>query len=178
MGREEQDVYTEKLMNMILDLVDDIIIIHDSEHTIVWMNRAGEKAFDLTIDEVIGVKCYELFGNSVSCADCVVKASIGGPSNVSKRRIIPKTGVQCDCSAVPYYENGTLKFVVQHLVPVHPTVPRRRLRPDGARRTRFIRLSSCRGMDPSIADFTYFIIAGAIYFAILAIAGRKRKSEE
>ena len=33
-------------------------------------------------------------------------------------------------------------------------------------------------MDPSIADFTYFIIAGAIYFAILAIAGRKRKSEE
>ncbi|MBO4569109.1 MAG: PAS domain-containing protein [Candidatus Methanomethylophilaceae archaeon] len=130
MGRNEQDVYTEKLMNMILDLVDDIIIIHDSEHTVVWMNRAGEKAFDRSIDDVIGMKCYELFDNSMACADCVVKSSIGGPSNTSKRRVIPKTGVQCDCSAVPYYENGSLKFVVQHLIPVSPIVPSRRGRPE------------------------------------------------
>ena len=33
-------------------------------------------------------------------------------------------------------------------------------------------------MDPTIADFTYFLVAGAIYFVILAIAGRKRISEE
>ena len=38
---EKPEIYTEKLMNMILDAIDDIIVIHDSEHTIIWMNRAG-----------------------------------------------------------------------------------------------------------------------------------------
>ena len=124
MTRDEQDIYTEKLMNMILDLVDDIIIIHDSEHTIVWMNRAGEKAFGCDLDSVIGMKCHSLFGNSTACSDCMVKINAGEPSNVIRRRIIPKTGIQCDCSAVPYYDGGQLKFVVQHLVPTGIVVPK------------------------------------------------------
>ncbi len=118
MARDQQEIYTEKLMNMILDLVDDIIIIHDSEHTIVWMNRAAEKAFGRPIDSVIGLKCHSLFGNSTACSDCMVKVVAGAPANAIRRRIIPKTGVQCDCSAIPFYENGQLKFVVQHLRPV------------------------------------------------------------
>ncbi len=116
---EPSEICTEKLMNMILDVIDDIIIIHDSDHTIVWMNRAGEKAFGRRADDVIGIKCYELFGNTVSCSDCVANVTdIGSPSNSVKRRIIPGTGVVCDCSAVPYFRNGRLEVVVQHLRPV------------------------------------------------------------
>jgi hypothetical protein len=33
-------------------------------------------------------------------------------------------------------------------------------------------------MDPSITDFTCFIVAAAVYFVILAIAGRKRKADQ
>lgn len=118
---EQSEIYTEKLMNMILDVIDDIIIIHDSAHTIIWMNRAGEKAFGKTVDEVIGTKCYELFGNTVSCSDCVANVTnVGSPSNSIKRRIIPGTGIRCDCSAVPYFKNGKLELVVQHLRPVIP----------------------------------------------------------
>ena len=66
-------------------------------------------------DQVIGRKCYSLFGNTVSCSDCVVnQMNVGSPQNV-KRRIIPGTNFVCDCSAVPYYEGGKLKLVVQHL---------------------------------------------------------------
>lgn len=118
---ETPDIYTEKLMNMILDAIDDIIIIHDSEHTIIWMNRAGEKAFGTSVDKIIGSKCYALFGNTVSCDDCGVNAvSIGAPTNKVKRRIIPKTNIQCDCSTIPYYDHGKLELVVQHLRPVCP----------------------------------------------------------
>lgn len=118
---EQSDIYTEKLMNMILDAIDDIIVIHDSAHTIIWMNRAGEKAFGKSVDEVIGTKCYELFGNTTSCSDCLVNtANIGSPINCIRRRVIPKTGIQCDCSAIPYYKNGKLELVVQHLRPVCP----------------------------------------------------------
>lgn len=116
----EKEIYTEKLMNMILDLIDDIIIIHDSEHTITWMNRAGEKAFDVSVDKIIGSKCYALFGNSTSCSDCSIDTimNVGKPTNVVKRRIIPKTGIECECASVPYYEKGKLKLVVQHLRPI------------------------------------------------------------
>ena len=120
MARDKQEIYTEKLMNMILDLVDDIIIIHDSEHTIVWMNRAGEKAFGKPIDAILGRKCHTLFGNTTACYDCTVKLNAGAPYNASRRRVIPGTGVECDCSAIPYYDNGELLFVVQHLRPVKP----------------------------------------------------------
>ena len=116
----DNEVYTEKLMNMILDLIDDIIIIHDSEHTVTWMNRAGEKAFGKSVEKVIGCKCYSLFGNSTSCSDCSVNniTNIGAPTNVIKRRIIPITGVECECSSIPYFENGKLQLVVQHLRPI------------------------------------------------------------
>ena len=49
----KDELYTEKLMNMILDIVDDIIIIHDSCHTVIWMNKAAEKAFGKSADQVI-----------------------------------------------------------------------------------------------------------------------------
>ncbi len=118
---EQSDIYTEKIMNMILDAIDDIIVIHDSAHTIIWMNRAGEKAFGRSVDEVIGTKCYELFGNTTSCVDCTVNTTnIGSPVNNIKRRIIPKTGIKCDCAAIPYYKNGRLELVVQHLRPIPP----------------------------------------------------------
>ena len=82
------------------------------------MNKSAEKAFGKSADQVIGRKCYSLFGNTVSCSDCVVnQMNVGSPQNV-KRRIIPGTNLVCDCAAVPYYEGGKLKLVVQHLRPV------------------------------------------------------------
>lgn len=106
-------------MNMIMDMIDDIIVIHDSEHTIIWMNRAGEKAFGTSVDKIIGLKCHSLFNNTMPCADCVASmANLGSPVNVTKRRIIPKTGVECECCALPYYHDGKLELVVQHLRPI------------------------------------------------------------
>lgn len=117
---DKPEVYTEKLMNMIMDMIDDIIVIHDSEHTIIWMNRAGEKAFGTSVDKIIGLKCHSLFNNSTPCADCVASVtSMGSPVNVTKRRIIPKTGVECECCALPYYRDGKLELVVQHLRPIN-----------------------------------------------------------
>lgn len=116
---EQSDIYSEKIMNVIMDVIDDIIVIHDSAHTIIWMNKAGEKAFGRNVDDVIGTKCYSLFGNTVPCSDCVAGATeIGGPVNTIRRRVIPATGKVCDCSAVPVYGHGKLEFVVQHLRPV------------------------------------------------------------
>ena len=38
-------------------------------------------------------------------------------------KVIPKTGVRCDCSAIPYYKKGKLELVVQHLRPIAEEAP-------------------------------------------------------
>ncbi len=62
------------------------------------------------------MKCYKLFNNTISYSNCVANLiNIGNPTNNIKRRIIPGTGVKCDYSTVPYFKNGKLELVVQHL---------------------------------------------------------------
>ena len=107
--------FADILLNMILDEIDDLIIIHDSSHNVVWMNRAALKAFDKSGDEVIGSKCYRLLGRSTCCVDC--ETSAGGPIPIHHKtpRVIPGTGKEYECTTVPYHEKGELKLVVQHL---------------------------------------------------------------
>ena len=41
--------FADVLLNMILDEIDDVILIHDSSHNVVWMNRAALKIFNKTV---------------------------------------------------------------------------------------------------------------------------------
>lgn len=108
--------FADVLLNLILDEIDDLIIIHDSSHNVVWMNRAALKAFDKSGDEVIGSKCYRLLGRSACCGDC---NTVSGQIPVHRKdpRVIPGTGEKFECTTVPYFEDGKLKLVVQHLRP-------------------------------------------------------------
>lgn len=110
----DSEQFTEELLNIVMDEVDDIIIIHDSEHTVVWMNRAGTKEFEIPLENVIGERCYHLFGRNSCCEDCLVSSLVGGKKGESVR-IIPKTGERYNCISTPLMKDGELKLVVQHL---------------------------------------------------------------
>lgn len=114
----EENNFEGILLNMVLDEIDDLIIIHDSEYTIVWMNRAALQAFGKTSEEVLGIKCYRLFGRTSCCGDCKVIKMHGGPTNSNKVRRIPGTDKCYSCSSVPYRKDGKVKLVVQHLMPL------------------------------------------------------------
>lgn len=111
-GKAEQ--YTEDLLNIVLDEIDDIIIIHDSEHTVVWMNRAGTEEFGISLEGVIGERCYHLFGRNTCCEDCQVSNLVGG-SRGTGIRVVPRTGGRYRCISTPVMENGEPVLVVQHL---------------------------------------------------------------
>ncbi|MDN5357623.1 MAG: PAS domain-containing protein [Candidatus Methanomethylophilaceae archaeon] len=113
----EEEGFADVLLNMVLDEIDDLIIIHDSEHTVVWMNRAALKVFNKTADEVIGRKCYRLLGRTTCCIDCNVIAT-QGPVRCSDPRVIPGTDTQYSCTSVPYFKDGKIQLVVQHLRPI------------------------------------------------------------
>ena len=117
---EQGDLFSEKLMNLILDTIDEIVIIHDADHNILWMNHAGEEAFQISVDKALTMKCHQLFGNEMSCADCDVGTTvIGEPTlKVPRKKVIPKTGKTVACKTVPYYKNGKMEIVIQCLRPV------------------------------------------------------------
>lgn len=107
--------YTEVLLNMIMDEVEDILLIHDSENTLVWMNRAGQKAFGVELSDVIGNKCYRLFNRTKPCEDCDIANNRILSSKCKKIKVIPKTGKKYVCTSLPLYRDGEIKLVVQHL---------------------------------------------------------------
>jgi len=114
MSDQTDDRYTESMLNIILDEIDDMIIIHDSEHTIVWMNRAATEKFGTVLEEMIGKRCYTLFGRSCSCDNCTVTSATR--DDKSKRiRTIPNTGENYECTTIPLSRNDEIKLVVQHI---------------------------------------------------------------
>ncbi|MBE6527738.1 MAG: hypothetical protein E7Z64_01005 [Thermoplasmata archaeon] len=114
---DQSELYSEKLMNLILDALDEIVVIHDADHNILWMNHAGERSFGINVDKALTMKCHQLFGNAMPCADCDVgTVVIGEPTmKAPRKKIVPKTGVTVACKTVPYYKNGRIELVIQCL---------------------------------------------------------------
>ena len=113
-GTEDAEHFTEELLNIVMDEIDDIIMIHDSEHTLVWLNRAALKAFNVRMEDVMGKKCYKLFGKRACCDDCMVSNVAGGNKAISKRSI-PSSDEDYVCVSTPVFKDGKLQMVVQHL---------------------------------------------------------------
>jgi PAS domain-containing protein len=119
---DQSELYSETLMNLILDTIEEVIIIHDNDHNILWMNHAGEQAFGLNVDRALTMKCHELFGGSLPCADCTAgNVVIGEPVRVVRTKVAPKTGTIVECKTLPYYKDGKVELVVQCLKPVGKT---------------------------------------------------------
>ncbi len=116
MGNETLSDYCEALLNIIMDVIEDIILIHDSEHTVVWMNQAGLKACGKQLDEVLGKSCYSLMGRNSPCEDCETPSSAKQTSVLKFNKYIPKTGKYYECTSTPLEDKeGRVAMVVQHL---------------------------------------------------------------
>ncbi len=110
------DNYCDAILNIVLDVIEDIIIIHDSEYTVVWMNKAGLNAFNLKFEDVIGNQCHSLFCRSTPCDDCSIPRVITHGSIEQSERVIPMQVESYDCTSTPVRdENGAIQMVVQHL---------------------------------------------------------------
>jgi PAS domain S-box-containing protein len=61
---------------LILDNASEIIAYHDTNHNILWANRAYLKATGLSLSQIRGKKCYHAWGLDRLCKDCPVTKSI------------------------------------------------------------------------------------------------------
>ncbi|MCF8050305.1 MAG: PAS domain S-box protein [Desulfobacterales bacterium] len=60
----------------VLDLAPAIIAIHDTDHNIVWANKAYLKATGFSIQEIEGKKCYSAWRLDNPCRGCPVTLAI------------------------------------------------------------------------------------------------------
>ncbi len=113
---ETVDDYSDRLLNVILDAIDDIILIHDPDHTVIWMNKAGLDALDMKLDDVIGQRCYQIFGYSRKCGDCITPLAITEKRIEKTNKYLPTIGHNYDCTSIPVMDDkDNLILVVQHL---------------------------------------------------------------
>jgi len=110
-----EEVSTESILNIILDEVDDMIIINDSDRTVIWMNHAAQRGLGVLLDDTVGSKCYKLFGATCCCDTCRANLTLGGPQRCGCMfKCRDKTG-EYVCEPIPYYKDGKLKMVIQHI---------------------------------------------------------------
>ena len=53
-----------------------IIAFHDLEHNLFWVNAAYRKATGCSLEDIVGKKCYSVWGLSRPCRDCSVTSAI------------------------------------------------------------------------------------------------------
>jgi PAS domain S-box-containing protein len=109
------DISAESLLNMVLDEVDDMIVINDSDRSVIWMNRAALRRFGLSLEEAAGMKCYRLFGATCCCDVCTANHTLGGPHRCGCKFKCRNSDGELECEPVPYYKDGRLKMVMQHI---------------------------------------------------------------
>ncbi|MCL2032665.1 MAG: PAS domain S-box protein [Methanomassiliicoccaceae archaeon] len=112
---DANDVSAESLLNMILDQVDDMIIINDSERNVIWMNRAAQRGLGIHIEEAVGSKCYEIFGATCCCDSCTANHTLGGPHRCGCKFKCRNMAGEYECEPIPHYKEGKLRAVVQHI---------------------------------------------------------------
>ncbi len=81
-------VEIEKQKEVLLDSMAELFCFYDLDLTIRWANKAAANSVGLSVEDLVGRHCYELWNQSdVPCSDCpVLKAKESGKKEVAKRK--------------------------------------------------------------------------------------------
>ncbi len=68
---------SEREKSLILDSVSEIIAYHDTDHNLIWANKAYAEATGESVEEMKGRKCYEIWlGREGPCEGCPVEKTL------------------------------------------------------------------------------------------------------
>jgi len=67
---------SEHEKSLILDNANEIIAFHDTDHNLIWANKAYLASIDMPLTQVKGKKCYSCWGLDRLCSNCPVTSAI------------------------------------------------------------------------------------------------------
>ncbi len=81
----------EREKSLILNSTNDIISYHDTNHNLIWANRAYSEATGETVEEMKGRKCYEIWlGRDKTCEECPVDKALESGESVMREVSFPE----------------------------------------------------------------------------------------
>lgn len=73
----EQWYYNNQRTTTILDAISDYVVHQDNQHRVLWANRAYLELTGLTLDQIIGLRCFEIrYGKKQPCKGCPINSTI------------------------------------------------------------------------------------------------------
>jgi len=120
-GRKQLDEHrlyleTQTLLEATLNAIPDVIGIQDAHHNIIRYNQAGYEYLNMTYEEVVGKKCYELIGRTTPCSVCATSEVYRTKRPAQVERYIKEVDGWLDIRAYPVLDdNGKVIRVIEHL---------------------------------------------------------------
>lgn len=99
--------------NALLDMLPDRIILHDTEHRVIWANRAATAELGRDISELISQHCFALWQNrSTPCEPCPATETLDtGKTQIEN--ITTADGKTWEIRAIPVIENGCITSLIE-----------------------------------------------------------------
>ncbi len=107
---------TSKLLETLFDAVPDVIGVHDNDHNVIRYNKAGYDFLNLTREEVVGKKCYQLLGCGQPCDRCATTEVYKTRKPVKFERFDEKLDGWFEVRAYPIFDDNAEVFRVIELL--------------------------------------------------------------
>lgn len=109
-------VVSPDLLEKVLDGIPDVVGVYNTDHSILFYNKAGYDFYSKTAKDIKGKKCYEMLFRDQKCPGCPVDRAICSKAIVRKERYLSDLNVYMDYCCNPVLdENGKVMFVVELL---------------------------------------------------------------
>lgn len=105
-----------RTLRTILDGTPDILILMKPDHTIISGNKAAYEQLGKKSDEIIGRKCFEMFGRDHRCEKCATSMALKTKRNETLERYEPVLNRWFQINTIPIFgEDGRVSMIVEQL---------------------------------------------------------------
>jgi PAS domain S-box-containing protein len=106
----------DKLLNGILEGINDIIGVYKPDNTILFYNKSGYEFFNTTQEKVVGKRCFHMLNRENRCNVCTTQMALEKGSIVRIEKYIPEIRKYMECTANPVFDDdGKLILIIEQL---------------------------------------------------------------
>lgn len=110
------DFDVHKLLDGVLEGIDDIIAVYKTDNTILFYNKAGYEFYKTTPEEARGKKCWQMLDRNRRCTVCTTQLALEKGKLVRIEKYMPELDKFMECTANPVYdEEGNIALIIEQL---------------------------------------------------------------
>ncbi|TGC09527.1 PAS domain-containing hybrid sensor histidine kinase/response regulator [Methanolobus halotolerans] len=107
---------SSNILEAMLNQLKDAVAFQKTDLTIMRYNKAGYELLNLSHEEVVGKKCYELIGRHDVCPNCQTEKVLRTKKIETSEKYVPELNRYIRATSNPILdENGEILFIVEQL---------------------------------------------------------------